>query len=397
MKISFAIDRGGTFTDLIAKVGDRFIVKKVLSRSNRYEESCSHAVAEVMAEVFGQTPPIDTSPIEWIRMGTTIATNALLERKGAPTALVITKGFGDLLLIGDQSRPDIFALEIEKIAPLYEEVIEIEERVWFQEGAFVVEKAIDEAAVESALEKTQCHHLAVCLMHGYGFIEHEKKVAKIAKKLGKSVVCSHEISVLPGFLARCETALIDAYLTPKLQTYLKTFQKPFDQAIGQKTRLMQSDGSLCKIEDFRGSRALLSGPAGGVTALASMYEGTPLIGFDMGGTSTDVCRYDGQIPLQSESETAGLRVRVPQVAIHTVASGGGSRLFFEDGLLKVGPESSGAEPGPLCYGHGGYLSVSDANLITGRLDLESFPKIFGPQGDAPLDIEAAREGFKPIA
>ena len=397
MKISFAIDRGGTFTDLIAKIGDRFIVKKVLSRSPEYEESCSHAISRVMAEVFGQTPPIDTSVIEWIRMGTTIATNALLERKGVPTALVITQGFGDLLLIGDQSRPDIFALEIEKIAPLYEEVVEIEERVWCKEGKFVVGKSLDEEAVRKALEKLKCDHLAICLMHGYGFAEHEKRVAKIAKNLGKSVVCSHEISVLPGFLARTETALIDAYLTPKLREYLKTFQKPFDSEAAQKTRMMRSDGSLCKIEEFRGSRALLSGPAGGVTALASMYDGTPLIGFDMGGTSTDVCRYDGEIPLQSESETAGLKVRVPQVAIHTVASGGGSRLFYEDGLLKVGPESSGAEPGPLCYGRGGFLSISDANLITGRLYLDGFPKIFGPDGKRPLDIEAAGAGLESIA
>ncbi|WP_201353766.1 hydantoinase B/oxoprolinase family protein [Hydrogenimonas urashimensis] len=396
-KIEFAIDRGGTFTDLIARYEGRFIVKKVLSRSPFYKEACSHAIGEVMRELFGATKPIDAERIGWIRMGTTIATNALLERKGEPTVLVVTRGFGDLLEIGDQARPDIFALEIEKIAPLYAKVVEIDERVLLREGEFVVEKAVDADEVRRTLWGLQERNLAVCLMHGYGFVEHEKKVAQIAETMGFSVVCSHETVPLPGAVIRAETTLCDAYLTPKLQEYLETFEAAFRGDIRAKTRMMQSSGALSSLEDFRGSRALLSGPAGGVTALASVYDGTPLIGFDMGGTSTDVCRYDGETVLRYEGETAGVRVRVPQVDLHTIASGGGSRLFFENGLFKVGPQSSGADPGPLCYGRGGYLSITDANLVTGRLDAQSFPKIFGPNGDAPLDIAASRRGFEPIA
>ncbi|WP_456451122.1 hydantoinase B/oxoprolinase family protein [Hydrogenimonas sp.] len=395
--VECAIDRGGTFTDLIARYGERFVVKKVLSRSPFYEESCSHAIGLAMKELFGEDEGIDAEKIAWVRMGTTIATNALLERKGEPTALAVTKGFGDLLRIGDQSRPDIFALEIKKPEPLYDAVVEIDERVFVEDGEFVVEKAVDEAQVRQALGALKVKNLAVCLMHGYGYEDHEKSVKAIAESMGFTVVCSHELSPLPGVLGRAETTLVDAYLTPKLRSYLHTFQKPFRGDIASRVRMMQSDGSLCKMADFRGSRALLSGPAGGVAALAGLYKGKPLIGFDMGGTSTDVCRYDGAVELGYESETAGVRVRVPQVALHTVASGGGSRLFFENGLFKVGPQSSGAEPGPLCYGRGGYLSVTDANLVTGRLDPERFPKIFGPDGDAPLDTAASRAGFAPIA
>ena len=395
--IEFAIDRGGTFTDLIGRYGDRFVVKKVLSRSPFYEEACSHAIGEVMRELFGSDEPIESDKIGWIRMGTTIATNALLERKGEPTVLAVTRGFRDLLAIGDQTRSDIFALEIEKAAPLYESVVEIDERVFFRDGQYGVEKEIDPEQVRRALGSLEANNLAVCLMHGYAFAEHEKIVAEIAEEMGFTVVCSHEAVPLPGAVIRAETTLCDAYLTPKIERYLRSFRHAFLGDVGTKTRMMQSSGSLCPVDDFRGSRALLSGPAGGVTALASVYDGTPLIGFDMGGTSTDVCRYDGAIALRYESETAGVRVRVPQVDLHTVASGGGSRLFYENGLFRVGPESSGAEPGPLCYGRRGYLSITDANLVTGRLDPESFPKIFGPNGDAPLDAKASQKGFEPIA
>ena len=395
--IEFAIDRGGTFTDLIARAGDRFVVKKVLSNSPFYTESCSHAIAEAMHALYGGKGPIDLTAIRWIRMGTTIATNALLERKGVPTALVVTEGFGDLLRIGDQTRPDIFALEIEKPEPLYLSVVEAKERVIVKEGDFIVETPLDEEKLKEDLSKLKVKHLAVCLMHGYGFFAHEKRVKEIAESMGFTVVCSHETVPLPGAVARAETTLADAYLTPKLQAYLRLFQAPFKGDAASKTLMMQSDGTLCAMNDFRGSRALLSGPAGGVTALASIYEKTPLIGFDMGGTSTDVCRYDGEVALRYESETAGVKVRVPQVDLHTVASGGGSRLFYKNGLFVVGPESSGADPGPLCYGRDGYSSITDANLVTGRLDPESFPKIFGPNGDAPLNIEASRKGFETIA
>ncbi|NPA29921.1 MAG: 5-oxoprolinase [Epsilonproteobacteria bacterium] len=395
--VDFAIDRGGTFTDLIARYGERVIVKKVLSQSDQYAESCGYAIGEVLAELFGEAHRFDASKIGEVRMGTTIATNALLERKGEPVALALTKGFEDLLKIGDQSRPDLFALTIQKPEPLTDEIAAIDARVYLRDGKFRVEKEIDERQVRLALGRLKSRRLLISLMHGYGYVEHEKRVAAIAESMGFEAVCAHEISPIPGYLARTETALIDAYLTPALKRYLEDFFAPFGEAMRHKVRLMRSDGTLCTPEAFVGSRALLSGPAGGVAALKSLYEGRPIIGFDMGGTSTDVSRFDGKIALSHESETAGMRVRVPQVQLHTVASGGGSRLFFEDGLLKVGPESSGADPGPLCYGLGGFLSVTDANLVTGRLDPTRFPRIFGPGRDAPLSLETAREGFAPIA
>ncbi|WP_353663200.1 hydantoinase B/oxoprolinase family protein [Hydrogenimonas sp. SS33] len=395
--IQFAIDRGGTFTDLIARVGERFIVKKVLSQSPFYPEACSHAIGEVFRELGVEVRKIPVEKIGWVRMGTTIATNALLERKGEPVTLVVTEGFKDLLRIGDQSRPDLFALEIEKPEPLYEEIVEVPERVLWRRGRAEVEKAVDLPALQARLKNAKTKNIAICLKHAYAFDTHEKAVAEEAERRGMRTTCSHGVDPMPGYLARAQTTLCDAYLTPKLQHYLDTFRAAFDGNIAAKTLMMQSSGDLCAMAAFRGSRALLSGPAGGVTALASIYEGTPLIGFDMGGTSTDVCRYDGQVALRHESAVEGMRVRAPQVDLHTVASGGGSRLFLRDGLFVVGPESSGADPGPLCYGRRGFLSITDANLVTGRLDARLFPAIFGPGGDAPLDVAAAREGFEPIA
>jgi len=225
--IEFAIDRGGTFTDLIARVGDRFIVKKVLSNSPFYAESCSYAIAEVLYELYGKKEPIDLSYIASIRMGTTIATNALLERKGVPTALVVTEGFGDLLHIGDQTRPDIFALEIEKPEPFFTSVVEAKERVIVKDGEFIVETPLDEEKLRADLSKLNVKHLAICLMHGYGFFDHEKRIKEIAESMGFSVVCSYETVPLPGAVARAETTLVDAYLTPKLQEYLRLFKLLF--------------------------------------------------------------------------------------------------------------------------------------------------------------------------
>ncbi len=396
MELEFAIDRGGTFTDLIARIGDRFVIKKVLSDSPHYKEACSHAIKEVLNELSGI---IDPSRIEmnWIRMGTTVATNALLERKGEPVALLVTEGFGDILYIADQTRPDIFALEISKEEPIFECVVEVKERVLFKEGKFIVDKPLDEKALRDSLSRLDVKNLAICFVHAYGFVEHERKAAEIARSMGFDVVCSHETVPLPDMLARTQTTLVDAYLTPVLKTYLKSFQNSFSKEVAEKTLMMQSSATLCSLDEFRGSRALLSGPAGGVLALESLYDGTPLIGFDMGGTSTDVCRFDGAAELRYEMQIAGVKVCVPQVDLHTVASGGGSRLFYRNSLFSVGPQSSGADPGPLCYGRNGFLSLTDANLVTGRLDPLSFAHIFGPNGDAPLNIEAARKGFEHIA
>ncbi len=396
--IKIAIDRGGTFTDVYAIVNDKIYIKKLLSESEAYDDANSEGVRAILEEIFGKKPDlIDLKDFEWIRLGTTVATNALLERKGEKTALLITKGFKDLLDIGYQNRPDIFALNIKKPKPLYEEVVEIDERIYPKEDGFLVLKELDEKEIKEKLKRIKSNSLAVVLLHSYGFNSHEKKILEIAKELGfANISISSEISPTIKAIDRGDTTVVDAYLTPVLKKYIKNILKNFK---GDTKRLffMKSDGGLCKAEDFRGSVALLSGPAGGVVALKTIYKKTPLIGFDMGGTSTDVSRYDGKIELKYKDEISGVKVAIPSVDIHTVAAGGGSRLFYKNKMFLVGPESSGSNPGPVCYARGGYLSVTDANLVTKRLDPEFFPKIFGKNQNEPLDEKAAYKEFEKIA
>ena len=421
-KINFAIDRGGTFTDVYAWTGDgRVFTEKLLSvNPAHYPDAPAEGIRRVVARLLGrylEPGEIPSEMIGQVRMGTTVATNALLERKGARCALVITRGFGDLLEIGYQNRPELFALEIKKPSLLYEEVIEIDERVrpaargekpdraGIDGTPLVIEKAPDPEEIERQMRAVAARGIdsvAVVFMHAHLFPEHERMVGRMAREAGISQVSlSSEVNRQARIVRRGDTAMVDAYLSPLIREYLDGFLSRFREGFpAEKVFFMRSDGGLAAAGRFRGSSAILSGPAGGVTGCAeSGYRrfGRPVIGFDMGGTSTDVCRYGGEYELTDESETAGVRIQSPQLMINTVAAGGGSRLFYRHGMFEVGPESAGADPGPVCYKKGGPLAVTDANLVLGRLQPEFFPAIFGKNADQPLDIAASRKAFAELA
>ncbi|XP_037550427.1 5-oxoprolinase [Nematolebias whitei] len=426
-KFDFAIDRGGTFTDVFARMPDgRERVLKLLSRDpQNYKDAPTEGIRRVLEEETGQAfprnQPIDTALIGWIRMGTTVATNALLERQGERTALLVTKGFKDLLHIGTQARPKLFDLEVAMPDVLYEEVIEVDERVvLLQDGcrlqrkdpkrvvtgstgeSLEVWKELDLDQVEKDLRGVLSRGItsvAVLLLHSYTWSDHEKAVGSLARRLGfTQVSLSSEVMPMVRAVPRGYTVCADAYLTPKIHQYLEGFTSGFKGELKDVDVLfMQSDGGLTPMEQFCGSRAILSGPAGGVVGYAitsgSQMERKPVIGFDMGGTSTDVSRYAGQYEHVFEATTAGVTLQAPQLDINTVAAGGGSRLFFRSGMFVVGPESAGAHPGPTCYRKGGPLTVTDANLALGRLLPSFFPKIFGPAEDEPLSLEDTMKHF----
>ncbi len=415
----FAIDRGGTFTDIYAEVPGKpgYRILKLLSENpEHYVDAPWEGIRRILEECTGQSLPIsgfDTSAIEWVRLGTTLATNALLERKGAKTALLITKGFGDLLSIGKQNRPKLFDLNIKKPRPIYDFVLEVEERVRLlkdkensnsskvvvcKSGDLIeIIKRPDESLLKDSLRKLLekgIQSLAIVFMHSYIYPDHEKKIGILAKQLGfKNVSLSSQVMPRIKMVDRGQTCTLDAYLTPKIQEYLNTFQANLNKK-NTEMFFMQSDGGLVTPKKVRGSHSILSGPAGGIIGYAkTLYNSkqpTPIIGFDMGGTSTDVSRFDGQLEWTYETEKAGVHIQSPQLDINTVAAGGGSRLFFNNGMFQVGPESSGANPGPICYRKKGWLSVTDANLFLGRISPEFFPKIFGPQNDEPLDGESTK-------
>ncbi|KAK3853136.1 hypothetical protein Pcinc_040305 [Petrolisthes cinctipes] len=376
-------------------------------------------------ESISRSTPIDTKNIGWIRMGTTVATNALLERKGERMALAITEGFRDLLHIGNQARPNIFDLKVVCPDVLYEEVVEVRERVvprqdtdqaeatnnqWKVEKGItgeeiLVTKEVDEPKLRQDLKKILdkgITSLAVVLIHSYMYKAHEVKVREIAQELKFShVSVSSEVIPMVKAVPRGFTACSDAYLTPHIKTYLKGFASGFKNELRDVNVLfMQSDGGLTQMNKFNGSRAILSGPAGGVVGYAmTSYKKLgcqPVIGFDMGGTSTDVSRYAGEYEHVFESTTAGVTIQAPQLDVNTVAAGGGSRLFFRSGMFVVGPESAGAHPGPVCYKKGGPLAVTDANLALGRLLPQYFPKIFGPKENEPLDKKSTLSAFRKI-
>ncbi|KAK7086816.1 hypothetical protein SK128_027537 [Halocaridina rubra] len=430
-KFCFAIDRGGTFTDVYARCpGGKVRVLKLLSVDpNNYLDAPTEGIRRIMEEETGtsmpRSCPISTTNIEWIRMGTTVATNALLERKGERMALAITSGFRDLLHIGNQARPNIFDLEIQCPEVLYEEVVEVRERVIPRQDMPTVEvlnngwtidmgttgdevlitQSLDEDKLRSDLARILSlgiSSLAVVLMHSYMYKTHEEKVGKIAEEIGfKHVSLSSYVIPMAKAVPRGFTACSDAYLTPHIKSYLKGFSAGFqDNLKGVNVLFMQSDGGLTQMNSFNGSRAILSGPAGGVVGYATTsYDGLgrqPVIGFDMGGTSTDVSRYDGEYEHVFETTTAGVTIQAPQLDVNTVAAGGGSQLFFRSGMFVVGPESAGAHPGPVCYKKGGLLAVTDANLVLGRLLPQYFPKIFGPCENEPLDKESTLASFKKI-
>ncbi|KAM3472192.1 hypothetical protein MY5147_005423 [Beauveria neobassiana] len=453
--LRIAIDRGGTFTDCVGEHNGQEIIIKLLSEDPaNYKDAPLEGIRRIMSHFTGRDiprgEPLDTSQIDSIRMGTTVATNALLERKGERIALIVTKGFKDCLTIGNQSRPRIFDLAIRKPDVLYEQVVEVDERVTLEDYAEDPERTVTQADAVAGTEAAENKELvrglsgetvrimrrpdhetittqlkeiynqgirsiAVCLMHGYTFPDHEAAIGKLAKEVGFThISLSHELMPMIKLVPRATSVCADAYLTPTIKKYIDGFQSGFAGGLGTRSvqetegprgarcEFMQSDGGLVDVDKFTGLKAILSGPAGGVVgyAITSYDEKTkiPVIGFDMGGTSTDVSRYgEGRYEHVFETTTAGVTIQSPQLDINTVAAGGGSRLFFRNGLFVVGPESAGAHPGPACYRKGGPATVTDANLYLGRLLPEFFPKIFGKNEDQGLDVEASRKVLQELA
>jgi 5-oxoprolinase (ATP-hydrolysing) len=397
----FWVDRGGTFTDVIGRdARGRLHARKLLSENPAYGDAAVQAIRDLLSLEPGAAIP--ASAIGAVKMGTTVATNALLERKGERTLLVTTRGFRDALEIGYQARPKIFARQIIKPEQLYSDVLEIDERV-LADG--VIEKAPDLKAVRRDLEAAKAKGfdaLAIVFMHAYRYPEHERQVACLAREMGFSQVSvSHECSALIKLVGRGDTTVVDAYLSPILARYVDRVAKALDvKRTGARVMFMMSSGGLTAAELFAGKDAILSGPAGGVVAMAETGRSAGfdrVIGFDMGGTSTDVAHFDGEYERDFETEVAGVRMRAPMMKIHTVAAGGGSILHFDGARLRVGPDSAGANPGPKCYRRGGPLALTDANLMAGKLIPDFFPHIFGPEQNQPLDSESVRAAFEQLA
>ena len=384
----FWIDRGGTFTDIVAlRPNGGLETAKLLSHApEQYADAALAGIARLRGD--------DQAPIQAVRMGTTVATNALLERRGQPTCLAITRGHRDALLIGHQARPDIFALEIRKPAPLYETVVEIDERVT-AEGEIL--RPLNENSTRAALQgafDAGYRSLAIACVHGHAHPAHEARVAAMAREIGfTQVTTSHEVGAVIRLVPRANTAVVDAYLSPPLRDYVNTVAAGLP---GVNLAFMQSNGGLARAGHFHGRDAILSGPAGGIVGMAAAGRSAGeerLIGFDMGGTSTDVSLFDGQYERAEEVIIAGVPMRVPMLKIDTVAAGGGSIISHVGGRLKVGPESAGAVPGPAAYRRGGPLTVTDANVMLGIVQPALFPALFGPGGKQPLDVDAVRDGF----
>jgi 5-oxoprolinase (ATP-hydrolysing) len=399
----FWIDRGGTFTDVIGRRPDGTLVTHKLLSEN--PEAYADAAVAGIRHLLGLAPSerIPAARIGVVKMGTTIATNALLERTGERTLLLITKGFGDALRIGYQARPKIFAKHIVKPDMLYERVVEVDERV---RADGTVERALDLAAVRNELARAKADGIravAVVLMHAYRYGEHERRLAALARELGfAQVSASHEVSPLIKLVGRGDTTVVDSYLSPILRRYVAQVAGELNAGRPQNARLMfmMSSGGLTAAELFRGKDAILSGPAGGVVGMAETGRQAGfarLIGFDMGGTSTDVSHFAGDYERAFETEVAGVRMRAPMMLIHTVAAGGGSVLHFDGARFRIGPDSAGANPGPKCYRRGGPLAVTDANVMVGKLLPDFFPRIFGPRQNQPLDAGAVGKAFAALA
>jgi len=431
----FWIDRGGTFTDIVARSPDeKLITHKLLSDDPcHYKDAAMHGIRQILG--LPGNAPLPAEIIESVKMGTTVGTNALLERKGERTVLVINRGFGDALRIGYQNRPDIFAQKIELPEQLYERVIEVSGRV----GADGKELApLDLENAKKALEaafKAGIRSAAIVLMHAYRYPEHELKLGKLAREIGfTQVSLSHQTSPLIKLVSRGETTVVDAYLSPVLRRYVNMVQESLEEGKGEKENgereendsvksedgtekdsgdgkeneakrsprlmFMQSSGGLTDAETFQGKDCILSGPAGGIVgavATSEMAGARKIITFDMGGTSTDVAQYSGEYERSLETEIAGVRLRSPMMRIYTVAAGGGSILHYEGGRFRVGPDSAGSDPGPACYRKGGPLTVTDCNVMLGKLQPEFFPRIFGSNADQPLDSELVRRKFEELA
>jgi len=442
--IKIAIDRGGTFTDIYASIPGRDdLVFKLLSVDpNNYADAPTEGIRRVLEIAHGmkipKNTPLSVDTIESIKMGTTVATNALLERDGAKVVLLTSKDFRDVLTIGNQSRPDIFNISAKKLDQLYSKVVEVDERITlanYSEGGGpqdlitledqskyndceLVEAITGDviqiltkpnlSKITGQLEELKAagySSLAICFLHSYLYPKHEQEVAKLARSLGFQVSVSTELQPTMGIVDRCSSTVADAYLLPKIQEYLEGFGSGFKgglKAMGNKLLFMQSNGGLCPWNKFTGLRAILSGPAGGVVGYAeTCHDKRPgskkaTLGFDMGGTSTDVSRFSGRYEHVFSNVVNEVHLTTPQLDISTVAAGGGSMLFWKNGMFVVGPQSAGAHPGPACYRKGGPLTITDANVFTGRLLPDYFPHIFGPNENEPLDIERSRILFEEL-
>jgi len=416
----FWIDRGGTFTDVIGKKPDGALVTRKLLSENpeAYRDAAVHGIRHLLG-----LPPDAAIPgerISAVKMGTTVATNALLERKGERTLLLVTKGFRDALRIGYQARPKIFVKHIIKPDMLYERVVEVDERV---RADGTVERELDLDDARRELQRARADGIgavAIVLMHAYRFNAHEARLAALARELGfPQVSASHEVSPLIKLVGRGDTTVVDSYLSPILRRYVAQVAgdlqthgasklppggREYSGARSGMDRprlmFMMSSGGLTAADLFRGKDAILSGPAAGVVGMAQTGRAAGflrLIGFDMGGTSTDVSHFAGEYERAFETEVAGVRMRAPMMLIHTVAAGGGSILHYDGARFRVGPDSAGANPGPKCYRRGGPLAVTDANVMVGKLIPEFFPQIFGPQQNLPLDADAVRNAFAALS
>jgi len=394
----FWIDRGGTFTDVVAKKPDGSLATHKLLSDNpeQYRDAAIAAIRHLLAVAPGE--PIPVERIEAVKMGTTVATNALLERKGEPTVLFITKGFRDQLRIAYQNRPRIFDRHIKLPELLYRKVVEVDERVGARGD---VVRPLDEAAARASLAAARAEGLrsiAIVFMHGYRFPAHEARVAALAREAGfEQVSASHVVSPLMKIVSRGDTTVVDAYLSPILGRYV-------DQVAGElpgaRLLFMQSNGGLTDAHRFHGKDSILSGPAGGIVGMVRTAERAgfkKVIGFDMGGTSTDVSHYAGELEREFETLVAGVRMRAPMMSIHTIAAGGGSILFFDGQRQRVGPASAAANPGPACYRRGGPLTVTDCNVMLGKIQPAYFPSVFGPRGDEALDAAVVRDKFTALA
>ncbi|GMR19665.1 MAG: hydantoinase B/oxoprolinase family protein [Gammaproteobacteria bacterium] len=394
----FWIDRGGTFTDIIAQQPDgRLRARKLLSEyPERYADAAVQGIRDILSLNAGDPLPVDD--IGEIKMGTTVATNALLERKGEPTVWVTTQGFADALTIAYQNRPDIFARHIQRPGPLYSHVIEIQERVSAEgEVLQAMQRDAAEQALRQAFERGY-RSVAICLMHGFRYHKHENELGALARAIGyEQISLSHVVSPLMKMVSRGQTTVVDAYLSPVLRRYVDQLS----HAVGNvPLEFMQSNGGLVDATLFQGKDSILSGPAGGMVGAVAVCRQAgfqSLIGFDMGGTSTDVSHFNGEFERVFNTEIAGVHMRVPMLHIHTVAAGGGSILHFDGQRFRVGPDSAGADPGPACYRRRGPLTVTDCNVMLGKLVPEHFPRVFGSEGNESLDDEVVRRQFNEIA
>ncbi|MDH3442006.1 MAG: 5-oxoprolinase, partial [Gammaproteobacteria bacterium] len=397
------IDRGGTFTDVVARRPDgQLVCHKLLSENpEQYRDAAVQGIRNLLE--LDADASIPAGVLDHVKMGTTVATNALLERTGDRTLYVTTRGFGDALRIGYQSRPRLFDLHIVLPSMLYEHVIEVDERIGV-DGKVLSE--LDEDGARALLESafaTGIRSVAIAFMHGYRYTRHERRVGEICRDIGfTQVSLSHQASPLIKLVARGDTTVVDAYLSPILRRYVDQVagELGIEEATGPQLMFMQSNGGLTNARLFQGKDAILSGPAGGVVGMVKTAETAgfgKLIGFDMGGTSTDVAHYNGEFERSFETLVAGVRMRAPMMHIHTVAAGGGSILKFDGSRFRVGPDSAGANPGPASYRRGGPLAVTDCNVMLGRIQPRHFPVIFGPKSNLQLDIDSVRGGFDALA